>query len=60
MPGSSTVTPRERSVSTFACVAGWSYIALFMAGATIIGRRHASAAAVSRLSALPVATLAMV
>jgi hypothetical protein len=31
-----------------------------MAGATISGRRHASAAADSRLSALPVASFAMV
>ena len=54
------VTPRARSVSRFACVAGCSYIALFMAGATISGRRHASAAAVSRLSACPCASLASV
>ena len=60
VPGSSTVTPRARSVARFACVAGCSYIALFMAGATISGRRHASAAAVSRLSACPCASLASV
>ena len=60
VPGSSTVTPRARSVARLAWVAGCSYIALFMAGATISGRRHASAAAVSRLSACPCASLASV
>ena len=60
VPGSSTVTPRARRVATLAWVAACSYIALFMAGATRSGRRHASAAAVSRLSALPCASLAMV
>ena len=60
VPGSSTVTPRARKVARFACVAACSYIALFMAGATISGRRQASAAAVSRLSALPAASLASV
>ncbi len=60
VPGSSTSTPRARSVSRFARVAACSYIASFMAGATISGRRHASAAAVSRLSAWPAASLAIV
>ena len=41
-------------------MAACSYIAPFMAGATISGRRQASAAAVSRLSACPVASLAIV
>ena len=41
-------------------MAGCSYIAPFMAGATISGRRQASAAAVSRLSAWPPASLAIV
>ena len=41
-------------------MAGCSYIAPFMAGATISGRRQASAAAVSRLSAWPAASLAIV
>ena len=48
--------PRRRgraASSRFACVAGCSYIASFIAGATISGRRQASAAAVSRLSARP-------
>ena len=60
VPGSSTSTPRARSVSRFARVAGCSYIASFMAGATSSGLRHASAAAVSRLSAWPPASLAIV
>ena len=41
-------------------MAGCSYIASFIAGATISGRRHASAAVVSRLSARPSASLAIV
>ena len=41
-------------------MAACSYIAAFMAGATISGRRQASAAAVSRLSAWPWASLAIV
>ena len=54
-------SPRARAgVARLAWVAGCSYIALFMAGATISGRRHASAAAVSRLSAWPWASLASV
>jgi len=60
VPGSSTSAPRARRVSRFARVAAFSYIASFMAGATISGRRHASAAAVSRLSAWPWASLAIV
>jgi hypothetical protein len=59
-PGSSTVTPRARNVARFACVAGCSYMALFMAGATISGLRHANAAAVTRLSASPAASFARV
>ena len=34
MPGSSTIAPRSRSVARFACVAGCSYIASFIAGAS--------------------------
>ena len=34
MPGSSTVAPRARSVARLACVAGCSYIASFIAGAS--------------------------
>ena len=41
-------------------MAGCSYIASFIAGATTSGRRQASAAAVSRLSAVPAASLAIV
>ena len=47
------VAPRARRRARFSWVAGCSYIAPFMAGATISGRRQASAAAVSRLSAWP-------
>ena len=54
------VAPRRRSVSTFARVAGWSHMFVFMAGATTIGAVHASAALVSRLSACPAASLAIV
>ena len=60
MPGSSTVAPRARSSARLACVAGCSYIAAFIAGARISGRRQASAAEVSRLSARPWASLASV
>ena len=59
-PGSSTATPRARKTPRLAWVAGCSYIALFMAGATISGRRQANAAAVSRLSARPEASFASV
>ena len=41
-------------------MAGCSYIAWFIAGATISGQRQTSAAAVSRLSAWPWASLAIV
>ena len=41
-------------------MAGCSYIASFIAGATTSGRRQASAAVVSRLSAWPAASLASV
>src|SRR5215217_7570379 len=60
VPGSSTIAPRSRSRARLAWVAGCSYIAAFIAGATIRGRRDASAAAVSRLSAWPPASLAIV
>ena len=60
VPGSSTVAPRARSVSRLARVAACSYIASFIAGATSSGRRQASAAAHSRLSACPAASLAIV
>ena len=60
VPGSSTVAPRSRSTARLACVAGCSYIAWFIAGATSSGPRKASAIAVSRLSAAPAASLAIV
>jgi hypothetical protein len=55
-----TVTPRDARSSTFACVAAWRYMRLFMAGATATGQAAASAAVVTRLSAWPVASLAIV
>jgi hypothetical protein len=60
VPGSTIATPRSRSFWRFARVAGCSYIALFIAGATTIGAVHASAALVSRLSASPPASFAIV
>src|SRR5690348_12948559 len=60
VPGSITWKPRERRVSRFAWVAGFSYIALFIAGATTTGQVAARAADVSRLSASPCASLAIV
>jgi hypothetical protein len=60
VPGVSTIAPRSRSVARLACVAGCSYIASFIAGARISGRRLARAAAQSRLSAWPAASLASV
>ena len=44
----------------FACVAGCSYMRLFIAGAITSGQRAASAQLVSRLSAMPAASLAIV
>ena len=55
-----TVTPRSRSSARLACVAGCSHMWLFIAGATSTGQDAASAALVSRLSAWPWASLAMV
>ena len=46
-------TPRARSVSRFARVAGCSYMREFIAGASSSGQRAASAQLVSRLSARP-------
>ena len=60
MPGSTMRAPRERSSSRFACVAGFSYMWLFIAGATTSGAVLASAAEVSRLSARPWASFASV
>ncbi len=42
-PGSTTVAPRSRSVLRLACVAGCSYMRLFIAGAITSGQRAASA-----------------
>ena len=58
--GGMTVTPREESSEMLAWVARWRYMRSFMAGATATGQAAASAAAVSRLSAWPWASLARV
>ena len=58
--GSTIVTPRARSVATLACVAAFSHMLWFIAGATTTGQVAASAALVSRLSASPAASLAIV
>ena len=55
-----TVTPRCSSVRRFACVAGLRYMRLFIAGATATGQAAASAAVVTRLSATPLASFAIV
>ncbi len=60
VPGSTTIAPRARSVARFACVAGCSYMRLFIAGATTSGQSAASAQLVSRLSAIPAASFAIV
>ncbi len=59
-PGSTMTAPRSRSVARFARVAGCSYIRLFIAGAITSGQPAASAQLVSRLSAWPPASLAIV
>ena len=51
--GSSTCTPRPRSVATLACVAGCSHISVCMAGASSTGQRAVSRTFVSRSSARP-------
>ena len=60
MPGGTIVAPRRRSVSTLPRVAGCSHMWLFIAGAITSGAVQASAALVSRLSAWPPASLAIV
>ena len=60
VPGSTTITPRSRRSARLACVAACSYMWLFIAGATSTGQVAASAAEVSRLSARPWASLAIV
>ena len=58
--GPTNSTPRERSSSAFACVAGCDHMRSFIAGATTSGPRCASAASVRTLSASPCASLAIV
>ena len=58
--GGMTVTPRLERSWRFAWVAGCRYMRLFIAGATATGHAAASAAVVSRLSAWPLASLAIV
>ena len=58
--GPTSSTPRARSASTFARVAGCAHMRGFMAGATSTGPRCASAASVSTLSAMPCASFASV
>jgi hypothetical protein len=60
VPGSTIPTPRSRSVARLAWVAGCSHMRSFIAGATTTGHVAASAALVSRLSARPWASLAIV
>ncbi len=59
-PGSTIETPRSRSVRRFARVAGCSYIRSFIAGARTTGQVAARAQLLSRLSANPLASLAIV
>ena len=49
------VTPRARSVATFACVAALAHISRFIAGATAIGASVARHSVLSRSSAWPCA-----
>ena len=58
--GPTSATPRERSVSAFARVAGCDHMRGFIAGATSVGPRCASAASVRTLSASPCASFASV
>jgi hypothetical protein len=57
--GPATRMPSSRSASTFLCVAAFSHISTFIAGAIISGQRRASTSVESRSSARPCATLAM-
>ena len=59
LSGSSTVTPKRRSVSRLRCVMGLSYIPVFIAGATSLGQRAASSVVVSISSAIPAAIFAI-
>ena len=56
--GSTTITPRERSVATLARVAGLSHISVCIAGASTTGHVAVSSVLVSRSSASPCAALA--
>ena len=58
--GPMRTTPRARSVSAFARVAACDHIRGFIAGATSVGPRCASAASVRTLSASPYASFASV
>ncbi len=60
LSGSTIHAPRSRSVLRFACVARCSYMRLFIAGAITSGQSAASAQLLSRLSARPAASLAIV
>ena len=55
--GSTTSTPRLRSVATLACVAGCSHISVCIAGASTTGQRAVSSVLVSRSSARPCAAV---
>ena len=52
-------TPRDVSVATFACVAGFFHMRVFMAGATSTGASQASSVVLATSSAMPAAILAM-
>ena len=58
VPGCTTRTPRAVSATTFACVAGFSHMPVFIAGATTIGAFVASRVEESRSSAIPCAIFA--
>ena len=55
--GSTTCTPRRRSVARLSWTAGCSHISVCIAGATSTGARVASSVAVSRSSEIPAAYL---
>ncbi len=60
LTGPTTCTPRSCSVRRLACVAACSHMPVFIAGATSVGPRCASAASVRRSSASPCARRARV
>ncbi len=57
--GPAISTPSARSSSTLRCVAAFSHISTFIAGASMSGQRRARHSADSRSSASPCATFAM-